>query len=322
MTLRSKLGLALTALACGSSSVAPIEILQLPNLMAVSGDQDIVVTASIPYSSNGQLDVYRQDPSQPDRLLHVASVPLAVGFNTGLSVTPDWIFAQGLLVSLSAAPTVTPISIPAPLGEHAAAHGQYLLTSGGPSLALYSIADAKHPALLSSFTAAGPVKLTASLRDGFLAFRDGGYVALSNLAQPTWVDRSDPNAAFPRTVTVSGTQVAIGGPSVIAGLSAFVRYDASNPANLSAALVANNLAGEYSDSAWDGAGAYAVISQNGVTSPSVVHVYREQTGTLIEVRSFATTFGHVSANTGPSSYAWNGRIYGSSGQGLTVYRLQ
>jgi hypothetical protein len=97
MSVATRCGLALAcfalSVACGSNSngLVALQTIELPNLDGVAGFQDIVVAHWIPFTGGETLQVYRQDPANPDRLLVNGSVSLTGGLANArdIGVTAD-----------------------------------------------------------------------------------------------------------------------------------------------------------------------------------------------------------------------------------------
>jgi hypothetical protein len=341
MSVAARCGLALAcfalSVACGSSSngLVALQTIELPNLDGVAGYQDIVVAHWIPFTGGDTLQVYRQDPANPDRLLVNGSVSLTGGSASArdIGVTADWaVVTSGptSLVSLSPSPSLIgqvflgatatsnfPITV-----DRAVAHGAFLFVASGATLRLYSLADPAHPAPSASFDAAGSIRAVAAVPAGFVAFGDGFMVGLSNPAQPVWTPKSTAQLPFARKAIAAGARVAVAGQGHIAGRSQIAKIDATDPANPSVLLSADDLPLEFVDFAWDGSTSYSVFGP-GTTTPNyntspllLLHEDQAQLRSL----GMSQAWPVYSGDRASMAYAWNGRLYRVE-IGMKLYRL-
>ena len=322
------------SVACGTSSpgLTQLQTIDLANLSGVSGGEEIIAVQWIPFSGGQTLQVYRQDKTNPDRLLLAASLPLSGGYAIAkdVGVSPDWIVVGMTLVALSPSPTVVgqlnlgtdPATAFAIVADHAIARGTFLFVATGSILRLYSLADPAHPALISSFDVSAPVRAVAAVPAGFVAFADERVAGVSNPAQPVWNTRLDARLPFARKAVSSGAQVVIAGQGHIAGRSQVARVDATDPANASIVLSADDLPVEMIDFAWDGSTTYLLFGP-GTTTPgynsSPMLLLQENAGQL---RSEGTSqVWPVYGGDRPTMvHAWNGHLYRAE-IGMHVYRL-
>jgi hypothetical protein len=198
-----------------------------------------------------------------------------------------------------------------------------MFVASGAKLRLYSLADAAHPALTSSFDAPGPIRAVAAVPAGFLAFGDGIMVGLSNPGRPVWMPKSDPVLPFARKAISAGAQVVVAGQGHVAGRSQIAKLDATDPANASLLLSADDLAVEYTDFAWDGSTTYSVFGP-GTTSPgfntSPLLLLREDRGQLRNLGTLQVWPMYGGGERASLVHAWSGRLYRAE-IGMKAYRL-
>jgi hypothetical protein len=325
------------AAGCGSNSkstaLAPLQTVDMPNLRAVSGSEDVVATYWAPAQADSRdtLQVLRQDPANADRLLLSASVPLQPGFAVprDVAITSDWAVVTVpavVLVKLSPTPAlVGTVDLGADAAnipitpDRAVAHSGFLFVAAGAKLRVYSLVDPAHPALTASFDAPGPVHAVAAVPAGFLAFGDGMMVALSNPSNPAWSTKSDVALPFARKAITAGAQIVVAGQGHVAGRSQIARLDATDPANASILLSADDLPVEYADSAWDGSTTYCVFGPGTTTAgfnTSPLLLLHEESGKLRE----ADTLQVWPVYGGGLNHAWKGHLYRAE-LALKAYRL-
>lgn len=310
-----------------ASGLVEVQFVPLSNIRGINGRDDIFGAV---YTSTGagypkSLQIYQQDPLNPDQLLDFGSVYLGIdSLYTSIrdvTFTQDWatvvINGAGVLgsgdgyvglVSLQNHPNYsldTLITIDSVLLDRAIAMDDWLVLTAGAALEILDISAVSSPVSAGSFNAVGAITSVVPVPNGFYAFTTTGYVHIdySSPANVTFTEVSSLDLRQIGKAFLDGNKVFFSGPSIIAGKTQIGRIDVSAPSSPALDFAKNDIDGEFVDFCVDDTTNKYHVMTNGL-----LFRYSEVGG--IFTLDWATNSPYaIEVSDHSQLYVLNGRIY-------------
>jgi hypothetical protein len=221
----------------------------------VSGWNDIVAVWTEPLEGGTtfgptSLRIFRQDPTNPDLLLSLATLSPSQPSQVSFSVNEQWVvlYAIGsggagwaeLMKTAGPYASPTTVSLSAPV-QVATAWNDRLVTASATALEVYDFTNPASPSRVGSFTMSATATAMAGVGAGVYVFTDAGY-GYVDLGGGTYTEVSSPDLARAQRASAHGTKIYIAGPSKYVGHYRIAKLDASSPPALSIELAADQIA--------------------------------------------------------------------------------